>query len=511
MKRTYRNLTVAGCVLYTTALLIPVWALLSGAVSGQQPETTIGSRRLLLLANSIKLGGTAAALACLTGLLCALYIRNSKWRNKWYRYFFVLFLPVPYYIYALAWMYLVRFLSYWQPGILRYCMQGFGACLFVEVLTYLPLATLFLLTALESVNAETEKMALVYRGPMSVLIHQTMPEIGPFLAAAAGCIFTLSAADFSVPSMFQYNTYALEIYSVYGRTGNALQAGLLSWPLMVVLCLPTLFIARGISKIGFPQACKQNIRRVYPAGVAFAMKSAFIIQCIQVAVPAAVFALYTEGLDGRWRSFDLIREQLTVSLEIAAVSAVLSLILTAGPAAALAATDSPILWMAGLISAVFPGALQAMGLLAAVNGSVFHWISRTILLPALGCAIRYMPFGLLVMATAIRRLDKRRLEMARIMAVRESAYTGLALRMLLPGIFCSAGLVFFLALGEEGIMLVLMPPGLETASVKIYNYLHYGASQYVAGFCLVMVLAMAAIELAGIAVLRRCGKGGSDG
>ena len=118
-----------------------------------------------------------------------------------------------------------------------------------------------------------------------------------------------------------------------------------------------------------------------------------------------------------------------------------------------------------------------------------------------------MPFAVLILASSIRRLDKRRLEMASIMATGEPALIRLALQMLLPGILCAGGLMFFLTVGEEGIMLVLMPPGLETASVKIYNYLHYGASEYVSGFCLVSVTAMLAVELIAIAAVNRHRKG----
>ncbi len=49
-------------------------------------------------------------------------------------------------------------------------------------------------------------------------------------------------------------------------------------------------------------------------------------------------------------------------------------------------------------------------------------------------------------------------------------------------------MVFLLTLGEEGIPLILMPPGYETLAVKVYNYLHYGASELVSGFCLITVL-----------------------
>ena len=75
--------------------------------------------------------------------------------------------------------------------------------------------------------------------------------------------------------------------------------------------------------------------------------------------------------------------------------------------------------------------------------------------------------------------------------------------MYLPGILGAMILVFFLSFGEEGIILVLMPPGAETVSVKIYNYLHYGASEYVSGFCLIVTLFMFMVEILVVLALRK--------
>lgn len=62
---------------------------------------------------------------------------------------------------------------------------------------------------------------------------------------------------------------------------------------------------------------------------------------------------------------------------------------------------------------------------------------------------------------------------------------------------------FLLSFGEEGIMLVLMPPGAETVSVKIYNYLHYGASEYVSGFCLWVTLFLFLLEVIPVCFIRK--------
>ena len=484
--------------------MLPICGIISGH-GGQGVEIGMNSRRLLLLMNSLKLGGMTAFICGVIALFAALYIRGSRLADKWYRYFFVLFLPIPYYIYALSWMYLTRFLGNWWPQILKYSMQGFGACVFVEVLTYLPIAVLFILTALEKVSADAEDMAIVYGSPLRSLIGVVLPEIFPYIMAAVGCIFTLSVTDFSVPSMFQYNTFALEIFSVYSRTGDAWQACVLAIPLVVILCLPIYLIAQGGSRIGFPVMKRRRAGYAYPAVIRGGMIGAFGVVCIQIVIPVITFILCVESMDAFLQSVEMINEQLLISIGISLIAAALTVILVASPAVILAKSKAVWAWMLGLITLAFPGALQAMGLLSVINGSLLHGVSTTMLLPALGCAIRYMPFALMVLATAIRGLDRNAIEMVRVMAPDRWSMFRLIIRMLLHGIICAAGIVFFLTLGEEGIMLVLMPPGLETASVKIYNYLHYGASQYVSGFCLVIVAVILLIEMVGVILVKRRG------
>ncbi len=62
------------------------------------------------------------------------------------------------------------------------------------------------------------------------------------------------------------------------------------------------------------------------------------------------------------------------------------------------------------------------------------------------------------------------------------------LPLMLPGLIISGIAVFLLALGDVGTSLVLMMPGREPMSVKIYNYLHYGSSEKVTALCLMQML-----------------------
>ena len=128
MRNRKDAIRIIGFVLY----LAVVWLPLFYVCKKSECEITLpDARRMGLFVNSIKLGGCTAILACLLGVLAALFLHNSFLANKWYRYFFVILMPVPYYVYALSWMYLMRLLAVIWPEVLKYSAQGFGAFLFV--------------------------------------------------------------------------------------------------------------------------------------------------------------------------------------------------------------------------------------------------------------------------------------------------------------------------------------------------------------------------------------------
>jgi iron(III) transport system permease protein len=57
-----------------------------------------------------------------------------------------------------------------------------------------------------------------------------------------------------------------------------------------------------------------------------------------------------------------------------------------------------------------------------------------------------------------------------------------------PGLLVAAGILAALTLAELGATLVVAPPGHATLTMRIYNYLHYGAAGDVAGLCLMITI-----------------------
>ena len=138
-----------------------------------------------------------------------------------------------------------------------------------------------------------------------------------------------------------------------------------------------------------------------------------------------------------------------------------------------------------ILPLAIPGTLTGIGLLQFLSRSPLHVLRNGNLMPALGMAARYLPLSMLIQYGCYVRLDREKIKAAKLLQRRRgAAFWRVQLPMMLPGLVISGIVVFLLTLGDVGTALVLMPAGREPLSVKIYNYLHYGASETVAIFCL---------------------------
>lgn len=502
-----QRLAVGG---YLLLLLLPALGFLGEEI--QWEESVWNGRRLGLVWNSCLLAFLSSCGCVGVGVLAASGIHNGRLRNSGRRWFFLLLAPVPYYIYALTWMYLVRILGRTDRRWLAVSMTGLLPCVAVNIMAFLPMVTGLALTAMEHYDSQQEEIAKVYATDHRVLTRVVLPGIWPSVSAAGILVFVLSMTDFSVPSLFQYQTYTLELFSEFSRGCSLGQIGRLALPLVLAVLGLVLFALKGLRSLS------AGGRSMGPRGLHVTGGWAFlggmgVLMCIlQLLVPIAVFVWEIRDWGNVWNSILLCSGELAASAEIAGL-AVLTALVLAGPTGVWMADKGFAVKALVFFPMAVPSSLVAMGLLHVVNGSLFHWMSQTVYFPALGCAVKYMPFVVLIFMARAKRILREELEIARVYAASEADYFW---RILLPAyrpaILGAGALVFLLTLGEEGITLVLMPPGYETMAVKVYNYLHYGASELVSGFCLLTVLMTAGIMAgAGRLMQRRREKGSNAG
>jgi iron(III) transport system permease protein len=126
-----------------------------------------------------------------------------------------------------------------------------------------------------------------------------------------------------------------------------------------------------------------------------------------------------------------------------------------------------------------------IGLISLWNRAIWPDFYSSAFMPVFAGLARFTPLAVLALLPQLRRIDTLLIDAARmIQANPAQTWFQVRLAMLAPGLFAAACLAFALTTGELGATLLVAPPGRATLTMRIYNYLHYGASSSVAGLCL---------------------------
>ncbi len=105
----------------------------------------------------------------------------------------------------------------------------------------------------------------------------------------------------------------------------------------------------------------------------------------------------------------------------------------------------------------------------------------------------------LVNVTSLTLIAKKYIEPASILGNKVRVYFKILLPLYLPTVIASFVITFIMGFNELSATLLVVPPGQSTLAIKIYNYLHYGASDYVNALCLfILILASISALIVGI-------------
>ena len=476
-----------------------LWGICSGAV----PLAAILSssiRRAGLLWNSVALGAGVAAGGMALGTLVALAV----WRRPSFRllrWVVLAMAAVPPYVHVLGWNGFARTLAATARSarLPFVAFGGWGAAWWVQLMATLPFAVVLIVAALESLDPALIESARTLRPVGYALRRVVLPMIWPVVAAAGGLLFLLSVTDYSVPSLFQRNVYALAVFAEYSAGGDARVAFSMALPLVAIAAGAAAASQAGLRAIVQKPSWRTPAWRE-TSGVSLAWSAAetfgIVILVAQAAVP--LLSLIADMANGTSlvRSVAEARAEIALTLGVSATAAVLCLL----PAWALARAMERarprlrwLLWIALLAPLAFPAPVVGLGLIGIWNWSPAFRPHGTLIMPVLAALARFLPLAALIVGAHLRRIDPLLLDAARVhrtSAAKTMYFVGLPL--LLPGILTASFCVFVMTAGELGATLMVTPPGYQTLSVRIYNYLHYGSSSVVASLCFVlMMLALA--------------------
>lgn len=464
---------------------------------GDAAGLVLGERQAVLLGRSLGLSAGTALAALLVGIAIATVLwgwRRPPWAHL--RWLAVVLAPVPPYIHGMAWMHasaaFSRLLA--ARGLTPLPFRGWGAAWFVGTMAQLPLAVGLALVGLEMLNPVQFEAARLLAPDLQALGEVALPLAAPFLAAGGALLFILALTDYGLPSLFAVNTYAMEPFAEYSATSEPARAFVLSLPLLLIACAAVFALQRALRDAASTRARGQRSAGAalsWPTGLRAIQLGALLVLAIQIAVPAVALATVIESPAGWLQTLRLAKQEIALTARICLLTALLSLPLALIAAGRMrAAGPAGRLWrvIVGLPLAV-PASLVGVGLIGLRQHLLPPALSEGSSLLVLAALARFVPYAALVLLAQMRRQDPLLTDAARVMQTTPwQGWWQVRLPVLAPGLLAAGCIVFALTAGELGATLALAPPGQATVTMRIYTYLHYGATDEVAGLCLAMVL-----------------------
>ncbi|MBN1264129.1 MAG: iron ABC transporter permease [Anaerolineales bacterium] len=500
-----------GMILFLLLVLGPVLALqirtgqqlAAGEWKVQQLLVPTG-RRLTLLVRTL-LYALSVALTCLVvgGFAgCALW----QWRGKkarFLRWLLLILAPLPSYIHGLAWSSLWMWINtiLRQAGASELAFRGWFASWWVSSMALLPITTGLALIGFLMIDRDLLDAARLQSVDSRWLQRIALPLASPTLIAGSGVVFILCMVDYSVPSLFQMNVYAMDIFAEFSASSDPVHAFLLGLPLWLLAILVLALVIGFLRPLSLTPAGEDNLPAgalVLPGWVRAGQSTALVLLLCHILVPlVSQVLLVRTGAVWSAAVFDAAGE-IQTTLWIALGAALFSIpIAVAAGMQTLDRKQSRLWWILLLLPITLPASLTGIGLVTLWNGLLDVGIYGTLLMPVLAAAARFISFAVLITSAQMRTVRKDLIESGRIYQKHVLfRILRIDIPLYLPGIVAAAALVFVLTIGELGATLIVSPPGRGTLTMRIYNYLHYGASDTVAGLCLAITVITVLFSLA---------------
>jgi len=468
-------------------------------------------RKWGLLSQSIELSALITVFSVGLGVvLASKFWEFKKGTGNLLKWVVLLLFVIPPYIHTHAWGLFVdrinNVLSSLNLGTIVF--QGFWASCFVETIAFMPVVAGLTMLGMAAVDKELVDAGRINSDDFTVFRKIIMPLSIRIIAAGAGLVFLLSLIDYTIPSLLQFDLYALEIFAEFSATNEPVRAFILSLP-MVILSLTVFgFTMKGLKTVNLSNLWNQESEGrgfKWPRWFSILQKVAMGIFIVSVLVPIISLIFEAESVKKFVNVVQSSTQEFYISILIAISTAFISIIL------ALVATwgiskkgTGKIWWLLIGIPLAIPAPLVGIGLISVWNRPGLFNVYGTELMPILAGVVRFSAIAILVVYLYSSRINSQLIDAGKVYAKNRIKYFfEIRIPLMMPGLIAGFFFVFTLALGELGATLIVAPPGKTTLTMKIYNYLHYGGTETIAGLCLAVVILTMVSGIIGLLQLGR--------
>jgi len=319
--------------------------------------------------------------------------------------------------------------------------------------------------------------------------------------AGAVFVFVFAVINVGIPDILRVNVYPLDIFIQFSAFSDPWSATVLALPMVVITVLLILIQHRLMGRRAYLQIGGGRGQQItFPLGKLRGICSLFCfgLLLLSVAVPFLVMLYKAGPLNTYIRVISTSFENIGMSFFLAVFSAFFSTVLGVflgylqyrlkGKSAS---------WLSLLVIIPFavPATATGIGLIGIWNRPLLDWVYGSLGMVIIAQTARFTPYAGVIMAAGMSRIPLY-LEEASLIAGHTFLTTlrRVVLPLLRPHLLVGFFIVFILSFGELGTTLLIIPPGVETLPVKVYNLMHYGAEEMVAALSIILMLLIAGIS-----------------
>jgi ABC-type Fe3+ transport system permease subunit/DNA-binding beta-propeller fold protein YncE len=437
-----------------------------------------------LLQNSLLVAAGTASFAVLLGFCAALWFCGLEKRSRgWVLILGVTALALPPFLVTSVWLRLLGHAGAWRD-LFPFSIYSMGGTIWILVLLTWPIALFLVAGAWQKLEPELLECDPVLRG-WSLIRWLLIPQARPALGMAGLLIFTLALNQFAVPALLQTKVLPAEIWIAFNTNFDYQSAFLTCAPLVAASCILLVLVTRG-SAVSWPRLSGGVPATIFRQriGPIWFYCSGLLIACIFLA--GIALPLVDLLLDrATWRdlgpaieaSSGALRNAFTYAVTAATLSLVVGLAVWRWRLGAL-------LWLTFFP----PGVLLGIGLIFALNRPVLTAFYQSAGMAVLALTLRYAAIGWNCVRLGMSTIDPSLSDYARLHGASSwqfwrHVYWPQISKSLLAG----WSIIYLFCLWDVETLLLVYPPGGETAAVKIFNLLHYGHTGHVNALCLALL------------------------
>lgn len=436
-----------------------------------------------LVCNSLAVSGAATLIAMAGGTMAALFLAGiGGWARKLFLTLSVAALVLPPFLAANCWIGLLGETGSWRQW-LPLNIYGLGGAIWILALLNWPISFLFVSASWQRIQPAQLEVDPWLRG-FALLRWLLLPLARTALLRAAILTFVLTLNNFAVPAILQVKVFPAEVWVLFNTTFDYRGALALSWPLvlaplLLVLCFRSRATSWSWQSIQVPSAqFRRHLGRPwFCAGGA----AGFFMVFFSLGVPLWQLA----GSRQTWHEFfPALAAGHAAIIHSVGYAALTATVITVLALFTWRMTFDNFLWLPFFM----PGVLLGIALIWTFNRPGLGVIYQSAAIVIIAYALRYAALGWNTVARAIRATDQNLAAMARI----EGASFRQTLRhvywpQISPQVAAAWYVTYLLCLWDVETLVLIVPPGGESLSLRVFNLLHYGHNTQVNALCLLLM------------------------